>query len=94
LAASTSNDNSAENGTGRLIAMRDVSGRTEYSYDLRGNLTGEIRLIDALECTECVGAEDEPQCGLGCPVSGCIVQNPEFEEMPEQLMEKYHSLHG
>ena len=24
----------------------------------------------------------------------CIVVNPEFEETPEQLLEKYNSLHG
>ena len=53
-----------------------------------------IYVIDALKCTECVGAEDEPQCKLVCPVSDCIVKNPEFDETSEQLMEKYHSLHG
>src|SRR5665811_1902062 len=32
-------------------------------------------VIDPMKCTECVGAEDEPQCKLVCPVE-CIVQNP------------------
>ncbi len=50
-------------------------------------------MIDPFRCTECVGAEDEPQCKLVCP-SDCIFVNPEFEETPQQLMEKYESLHG
>ena len=32
-------------------------------------------IIDPMKCTECVGAEDEPQCKLVCPAN-CIVQNP------------------
>ena len=32
---------------------------------------GQPYVIDALRCTECVGAEDEPQCKLVCPVAGC-----------------------
>jgi ferredoxin len=49
-------------------------------------------VIDALRCTECVGAEDEPQCKLACP-SDCIVPNPDFSETSEQLLAKYESLH-
>lgn len=52
-----------------------------------------VYVIDALKCTECVGAEDEPQCRLVCPAE-CIVQNPEFVETHEQLLEKYAQLHG
>jgi ferredoxin len=52
-----------------------------------------IYVIDALKCTECVGAEDEPQCKLVCPPE-CIVQNPDFVETEDELMEKYHQLHG
>ena len=55
---------------------------------------GEIvYVIDPLRCTECVGAEDEPQCKLVCPAD-CIVQNPDFVETPEELVEKYNALHG
>lgn len=52
-----------------------------------------IYLIDPLKCTECVGAHDEPQCKLVCPAD-CIPVNPDFVETPEQLQEKYQSLHG
>ena len=49
--------------------------------------------IDPLRCTECVGAEDEPQCKLVCPAT-CIVPNPDWSESREQLIEKYKQLHG
>ena len=54
---------------------------------------GNPYVIDPLKCTECVGAHDEPQCRLVCPAD-CIPLNPEFSETPEQLLEKYQSLHG
>jgi len=53
-----------------------------------------IYAIDPFKCTECVGAEDEPQCRLVCPVEGCIVQNPDFSETREDLLAKYQSLRG
>lgn len=52
-----------------------------------------IFVIDALRCTECVGAEDEPQCILVCPAD-CIIPNPDFAETPEQLQEKYAAIHS
>ena len=52
-----------------------------------------IYVIDALRCSECVGAEDEPQCKLVCPAD-CIVPNPDFAESQEVLLAKYTSLHG
>lgn len=52
-----------------------------------------IYVIDAFKCTECVGAEDEPQCKLVCPAD-CIDKDPNFDESPEELMAKYESLHS
>ena len=40
-----------------------------------------VYVIDPLKCTECVGAEDEPQCKLVCPAD-CIVPHPDFAETP------------
>jgi len=54
---------------------------------------GTPYVIDALKCTECVGAEDEPQCKLVCP-SDCIPENPDFRESPEELLAKYEQLHN
>ncbi|MBE0619182.1 MAG: YfhL family 4Fe-4S dicluster ferredoxin [Burkholderiales bacterium] len=50
-------------------------------------------VIDPANCTECVGAHDEPQCVAVCPAD-CIIPDPNFKETPEQLQEKYRSLHG
>ncbi len=55
--------------------------------------SGTPYVIDPLKCTECVGAEDEPQCKLVCP-SDCIVDNPDFRESQDELLEKYKQLHG
>ncbi len=52
-----------------------------------------IYVIDPLKCTECVGAEDEPQCRLVCP-QDCIVQHPDFTEGREELLAKYEALHA
>jgi len=46
-----------------------------------------------MKCTECVGAEDEPQCKLVCPAD-CIVPNPDWVESQDDLLAKYHQLHG
>ena len=51
-----------------------------------------IFTIDALRCTECVGAHEEPQCKLVCPAD-CIEPNPDFPETPEELQAKYEALH-
>lgn len=52
-----------------------------------------IYVIDPAKCTECVGVEDEPQCQLVCAVN-CIVPDPRWAESKEQLLAKYHRLHG
>ena len=49
--------------------------------------------IDPLRCTECVGANDEPQCQAACPAE-CIVADPDWRESQEQLQMKYAQLHG
>ena len=48
--------------------------------------------IDTTKCTECVGAHDEPQCVLVCPVDA-IIADPANKETPEQLQAKYNTLH-
>jgi ferredoxin len=57
------------------------------------SVVNSVYVIDPAKCTECVGAHDEPQCKLVCPAD-CISVNPEFQETPEQLQEKYQNLHG
>lgn len=36
-------------------------------------------------CTECIGVHEEPQCVKLCPISGCIVVNPERVETRTEL---------
>ena len=50
-----------------------------------------IYVIDPLKCTECVGAEDEPQCKLVCPAN-CIVPNPDWVESQDDLLAKYQAI--
>lgn len=52
-----------------------------------------IYVINALRCTECVGAEDEPQCRLVCPAD-CIHPDPDWPEAREELMAKYATIHA
>lgn len=52
-----------------------------------------IYVIDTGKCTECVGAEDEPQCQLVCPAD-CIVPHPDWREDRNALLEKYRRLHA
>ena len=52
-----------------------------------------IYVIDALCCTECVGAEDEPQCVLVCPAA-CIEPDPNWPETREDLRAKYDMIHS
>ena len=52
-----------------------------------------IYVIDSARCTECVGAEDTPQCQEVCPAD-CIVLDQAHVETREQLLAKYQSLHG
>jgi len=49
--------------------------------------------IDPSRCTECVGAEDEPQCQLVCPAD-CIIPDPKHPESRDQLLQKYQALRG
>ena len=48
----------------------------------------EIYEINPDLCTECVGHFETSQCVEVCPVE-CIPLNPEYQESPDQLMEKY-----
>jgi ferredoxin len=51
-----------------------------------------IYVINALRCTECVGAEEEPQCILVCQPN-CIEKDPDWEESEDDLQAKYEMLH-
>jgi ferredoxin len=50
-----------------------------------------IYVINPDKCTECVGAEDSPQCQMVCPADAIVAG---ISESKDQLMAKYHALHG
>jgi ferredoxin len=52
-----------------------------------------IYLIDAVKCTECVGAYDTPRCVEVCPVDGCIILDPDNAETKDELQAKYATMH-
>ena len=52
-----------------------------------------IYVIDPDRCTECVGFYDESQCAAVCPVEACV-PDLDHEETQEELLAKYHLLHG
>lgn len=52
---------------------------------------GEPYVIDPFKCTECVGADDEPQCVLVCP-DEAIIPNPDFVESEDELQAKYDAM--
>ena len=51
----------------------------------------EIYQIELSLCTECVGHFDTSQCVVVCPVA-CIEVDPNHEENPSELQEKYHRI--
>nr|VFK21118.1 MAG: 4Fe-4S dicluster domain-containing protein [Candidatus Kentron sp. LPFa]VFK65599.1 MAG: 4Fe-4S dicluster domain-containing protein [Candidatus Kentron sp. UNK]VFK71587.1 MAG: 4Fe-4S dicluster domain-containing protein [Candidatus Kentron sp. UNK] len=51
----------------------------------------ETYVIDPDLCTECVGHYENSQCTEVCPVD-CILQDPNRQETPEQLQEKYERI--
>lgn len=55
------------------------------------NVGDPMYVIDPFKCTECVGADDEPQCKLVCPEE-CIIPHPDFVESEEELQAKYDSI--
>ena len=53
----------------------------------------EIYVIDPELCTECVGHYDTPTCQKVCPISKCIITDPEHVESEEQLWERFVLIH-
>jgi ferredoxin len=52
----------------------------------------DVYFIVTDKCTECVGFHDEPQCAAVCPVD-CCVDDPDYRESREALLQKKDYLH-
>lgn len=71
------------------------TGKSGLSADANANQ--EPKAMDAYyivsdKCTECVGFHDEPQCAAVCPVD-CCVDDPDWRESKEELLQKKGILH-
>jgi ferredoxin len=55
------------------------------------NTADNIRVIEPLRCTECVGFYERMMCRIECPVE-CIEVHPDFIETEEVLFERAKSL--
>ncbi|CAG19129.1 MULTISPECIES: YfhL family 4Fe-4S dicluster ferredoxin [Photobacterium] len=54
----------------------------------------EFYEIDPARCTECIGHYDKPTCQSVCPISKCIIIDPDNVETEDELLEKFVSLQG
>ncbi|WP_434358995.1 YfhL family 4Fe-4S dicluster ferredoxin [Parasalinivibrio latis] len=54
----------------------------------------EIYEIDPDRCTECVGHYDKPTCQSVCPITNCIIIDPQRVETQEELLEKFVIVQG
>lgn len=54
----------------------------------------EIYEIDPYKCTECVGHYEKPTCQSVCPITNCIIIDPEHKESNDELLEKFVKLQG
>lgn len=53
----------------------------------------DIYVIDPDLCTECVGHYEVPTCQKVCPISNCIITDPDHIETEEQLWERFVLIH-
>ncbi|MCL9775936.1 YfhL family 4Fe-4S dicluster ferredoxin [Vibrio methylphosphonaticus] len=54
----------------------------------------EIYEIDPALCTECKGHYDKPTCQSVCPITNCIITDPNNLETEDELLEKFVIIQG
>ncbi|MDD9154923.1 YfhL family 4Fe-4S dicluster ferredoxin [Aliivibrio sp. S4TY2] len=54
----------------------------------------EIYEINPDLCTECKGHYDAPTCQSVCPISNCVISDPNNVETDEELLEKFVKIQG
>jgi ferredoxin len=75
-----------------------ITGQIEYNGRMVDAQTKFAALSDNLfyivpeKCTECAGFHDDPQCVAVCPVD-CCVEDPNYRESREELMDRKTKLH-
>jgi ferredoxin len=54
----------------------------------------KIYEIDPDLCTECKGHYDVPTCQSVCPITNCVITDPQRIETEEELLEKFVIIQG
>ena len=79
-------------GTG-LSGKIDFGDGTSIAADAAQKpVSDEIYYIVPEKCTECTGFHEEPQCAAVCPVD-CCVQDPDYAESKDELLQKKEWMH-
>jgi ferredoxin len=79
-------------GTSLKNMFTSKSGITADAEEPQTPVAMDVYYIVSDKCTECVGFHDEPQCAAVCPVD-CCVDDENWRESKEELLEKKASLH-
>ena len=79
-------------GTGLTGQVEGKNGTTADADEEVEPKSMDVYYIVTDKCTECKGFHDEPQCAAVCPVD-CCVDDPDFRESDEALLEKKEFLH-
>ncbi len=79
-------------GTSLTGVFNSKSGLAVDASDPQTPRSMDLYYIVSDKCTECVGFHDEPQCAAVCPVD-CCVDDQDWRESKEELLEKKASLH-
>ncbi|CAH8188970.1 YfhL family 4Fe-4S dicluster ferredoxin [Vibrio sp. SA48] len=58
------------------------------------SMGSSIYEIDPHLCTECKGHYDKPTCQSVCPITNCIITDPEHIETESELLEKFVIIQG
>ena len=75
-----------------LKEVATADGATVSGTAPQTPVSDEYYYIVSDKCTECVGFHEEPQCAAVCPVD-CCVDDPDYRETRERLLEKKDWLH-
>ncbi|MFM2377190.1 MAG: hypothetical protein RLZZ165_2287 [Bacteroidota bacterium] len=79
-------------GTGLKGTIEFGDGTKIAAESIQEPVSREIYYIVPEKCTECTGFHEEPQCAAVCPVD-CCVNDPEYPETKDELLEKKQWMH-
>jgi ferredoxin len=80
-------------GTSIKGMFKKMDGSEIDADSAQAPVSMDVYYIVTDKCTECVGFHDEPQCASVCPVD-CCVDDPNFRESKEALLDKKGKMHA